>query len=157
MSVVVRPMQAKDVPAVERIFQAYVRGAEGQDLELEVSGLLGKRTPGLVALVALDTKERVAGYLVGEVRAWEFGSEPAGWIFALGVDPKAERQGLGKALRDAAIARFRELGIKRVRTMVKKDDVRVLRFFRDAGFSAGPFVELELELSEARGRGGDDD
>ncbi|MFO0728956.1 MAG: GNAT family N-acetyltransferase [Myxococcota bacterium] len=152
---IVRDMQPKDTSAVERIFQAYVRDAGAAALELRVANLLANKQPGVVALVGLDSKERVAGYLVGEVRSWEFGSEPSGWIFALGVDPKAEGQGLGKALRDAAIQAFAKLGVRRVRTMVKKDDVRVLRFFRDAGFSAGPFVELELELQP--GKAGDHD
>ena len=139
----VRPMTPRDVAAVERIFEAHV--PEGR-LELRLAELLARKDGSVVALVGLDDKERVAGYIIGEVRAWEFGSEPSGWVFALGVDPKRAGDGLGGALRGAAIERFAELGVRRVRTMVKRDDVKVLRFFRDAGFVAGPYVELELDL-----------
>ena len=33
-----------------------------------------------------------------------------------------------------------------VRTMVRRDDIRVLRFFRNAGFAHGPYTELEMEV-----------
>ena len=35
------------------------------------------------------------GFIVGEVRAWEFGSAPCGWIFALSVEPAARLRGVG--------------------------------------------------------------
>jgi len=143
---VVREMVPKDAPQVERIFEAHVKDVDAATLETRVAKLLAQKDRTVVALVGLDEKERVAGYLIGEVRQWEFGSEPSGWIFALGVDPKASGKGMGKALREAAIDKFGALGVKTVRTMVKKDDVKVLRFFRDAGFASGPYVELELEV-----------
>jgi ribosomal protein S18 acetylase RimI-like enzyme len=147
MPFMVRPIEKRDVRAVERIFRAHVGDGEGfSNLESRLADLLARKDRSVIALVGLDEKERVIGYLIGEVREWEFGSEASGWIFALGVDPKSEGAGLGKQLRDEAIARFEKLGVKRVRTMVKKSDVRVLRFFRDAGFNAGPYVELELDL-----------
>ena len=31
---------------------------------------------------------RLLGFIIGEVRAWEFGSTPCGWVFALSVEPK---------------------------------------------------------------------
>jgi hypothetical protein len=43
-------------------------------------------------------------------------------------------------------SKFKTLGIHTVRTMVRKDDVNVLSFFRASGFRAGPFVEMELQL-----------
>jgi GNAT superfamily N-acetyltransferase len=41
---------------------------------------------------------RLVGFVVGEVRAWEFGSEPCGWLFAMSVDPKARQQHVGEQL-----------------------------------------------------------
>ena len=89
---------------------------------------------------------RVAGYLLGEVRAFEFGSEACGWIFAVGVDPSHLRSGIASTLLATACRRFRDAGITTVRTMVRRDDVPVLSFFRSSGFSGGSFVQLELSL-----------
>lgn len=144
----VREMRPQDLDEIEDIFEAHISDEHALSLEARLAEMLAEKRTGVVALVAVDAEDRPRSYLVGEVRAWEFGSEPAGWIFALGVDPALEGRGLGRLLRDEAIARFRELGVHSVRTMVRKDDVRVQRFFRDAGFVAGPFQELELALEK---------
>lgn len=152
MPLSVRPMQAADLAAVERIHKAHVApgnapGRRRQSMRARIEeALAAPPDQPAVALVGVDEKDRVRGYLVGEVRSWEFGSAPAGWIFAVGVDPRVERQGLGRALLDEAVARFRALGVRTVRTMVQKEDVPVLRFFRSGHFTAGPYVELELNL-----------
>ena len=42
----------------------------------------------LVAESAQEPSEHtLLGFIVGEVRIWEFGSEPCGWVFAFSVDP----------------------------------------------------------------------
>jgi ribosomal protein S18 acetylase RimI-like enzyme len=144
MSWILRDMRRADIPAVERIHRLHVGSGDLRSERRMLVDFIARKDASAVALVAIEGARRVVAYVIGEVRAFEFGSPPAGWIFAIGVEPKSERRGLGRALRQAAIRRFSELGVKTVRTMVKKDDVRVLRFFRDAGFHAGPYVELEL-------------
>jgi len=96
-------------------------------------------------LIAERQGEPVA-FIVGEVRAWEFGSPPAGWIFAISVSPSARLQGIGTVLFDAICARFRKAGVQHVRTMLAKDDPLVMSFFRSQGMMAGPFIELEKRL-----------
>ena len=92
------------------------------------------------------TPGRLDGYLLGDVRAFEFGSEPCGWIFAVAVDPVRGRGGVATALLEEACRRFRAAGVTRVRTMVRRNDVPFLSFFRARGFVGGPFVQLEHDL-----------
>lgn len=99
--------------------------------------------------LAARREGRLVGYLLGEVRAFEFGSEPCGWIFSIGVDTADLRSGIARTLLAEACRRFREAGVSRVRTMVVRNDVPVLSFFRSSGFEAGSFVQLELDLEEA--------
>ena len=101
--------------------------------------------PGRFFLVA-ETVKDFAGFAIGEIRAWEFGSPPAGWIFAIQVDPAARLAGIGTALFDGLCARFRAGGVDRVRTMVDRRDHLILSFFRAQGLTAGPSLELEMEL-----------
>jgi len=82
------------------------------------------------------------------VRIWAEGSEPCGWIFAIGVDPNSERLGVASLLLAEAVARFKAQGVPRIRTMVRRNDVPVLAFFRSNGFRGGPFVQLELDIEE---------
>ena len=95
---------------------------------------------------------RLSGYLLGEVRAFEFGSAPCGWIFAVGVDPAQAHHGIGSALVAEAGRRFSRAGVATVRTMVRRNDVSLLAFFRSNGFVGGTFTQLELGLPARKGR-----
>ncbi len=86
------------------------------------------------------------GFLFAEVRAFEFGSKACGWIFAVGVDEAWRRQGMAGVLLDAVLQRFKAMGVSKVRTMVRRNDVPVLAFFRSSRFVGGPYVQLERDL-----------
>jgi ribosomal protein S18 acetylase RimI-like enzyme len=89
---------------------------------------------------------RVEGYIVGEVRDWEFGSPPCGWVFGMGVRPQARLRGAGAALLAAMCEAFRRRGVGKVRTLLARDNSLVLAFFRSQGMTAAPFIALERDL-----------
>jgi ribosomal protein S18 acetylase RimI-like enzyme len=93
-----------------------------------------------------DTGERVVGFVIGEVRDWEFGSPPCGWVFAIDVKPDSRQAGVGTRLLDAICASFRRAGVRKVRTMLGRDNTLILSFFRSQGMMAGPFIPLEMDL-----------
>lgn len=93
-----------------------------------------------------DGDTRLAGFMIGEVRAWEFGSRPCGWIFALSVEPKLRQRGIGEALFSAISAEFKKVGVRKMRTMVARDSSLPLLFFRGEGMTAGPYLQLEKDL-----------
>ncbi len=98
-------------------------------------------------LVAMQGNQ-LLGFIIGEVRAWEFGSPPCGWIFAVNVDPEIRLGGVGSALFDAMCDCFRKAKVSRVRTMLARDAQLLMSFFRSQGMMAGPFIELEKDLDE---------
>ncbi len=127
-------------------------------LDEEVTGLLkpqywrelfehfgARRRDQRFFLVAGDPG-RIDGFIIGEVRAWEFGSPPSGWVFAVQVRPRLRVRGLGSRLFAAVRARFRAAGVESVRTMVARDNAVIHAFFRSQGMMAGPFIELEMRL-----------
>ncbi len=89
---------------------------------------------------------RVVGFIIGEIRSWEFGQPPTGWITALTVDRDVQRQGIGRRLLAEMLDYFRERGISTVRTMVAWSDGTMLSFFTAMGFDRGPFIELEKKI-----------
>jgi len=89
---------------------------------------------------------RVEGYVVGEVRDWEFGSPPCGWVFAIGVRPDARLGGIGTHLLDALREGFRRQGVKQLRTLLARDNALILSFFRSQGMMAGRFIPLEMDI-----------
>lgn len=104
---------------------------------------------GVIFLVATPAEEpeRVLGFILGEIRAWEFGSAPCGWVYALSVEPEAREQGVGETLLSAVSGEFRKAGMDKMRTMVARDNLLTVSFFRAEGMMAGPYIELEKDLT----------
>ena len=140
----IRPLVRRDLPDVVRI-DAIHTGAEQRPYWTRLFREFLAPEPGRhrVALAA-EVGGKVAGFLLADVRAFEFGSEPCGWILEVGVDPRQVRTGLASRLLDEAVQRLRAAGVSTVRTMVRRNNVPVLTFFRTNGFAAGPYVQLEL-------------
>jgi ribosomal protein S18 acetylase RimI-like enzyme len=144
--VTVRPVRRADLDQVIAI-DATVTGIEKRSYWQRVYRRYGVSARGeqrwfLVALAG----DRVAGFLIGEVRDWEFGSPPCGWLFTIGVRPDYRLAKTGTELFDALVARFRERGVATCRTMLHIDDHLLMSFFRAQGLTAGPFIELEKRL-----------
>jgi ribosomal protein S18 acetylase RimI-like enzyme len=142
--VVVRSAEPRDLAAIVRL-DAEGTGVEKTAYWKERFGWYANGHKERFFLVAERSRETV-GFIVGEVRAWEFGSQTSGWIFALGVRADARLHGLGTLLFDTVCARFRKAGVQHVRTMVAKDASLMMSFFRSQGMMAGPFIELEKRL-----------
>jgi ribosomal protein S18 acetylase RimI-like enzyme len=141
----IRPATAADVPAVIAL-DAEVTGLAKPDYWRDLFERYGmQRQPQGFFLVA-QAGGQLDGFVIGEVRAWEFGSPPCGWIFAIQVRPKARLAGLGTRLFDAICDGFRRAGVDKVRTMPARDDHVMLSFFRSQGMMAGPSIQLEMEL-----------
>jgi ribosomal protein S18 acetylase RimI-like enzyme len=97
-------------------------------------------------LVATSTDDKIVGFIVGEIRAWEFGSPPCGWVLVVGVTRKHRESGIGGLLLDALCAELKKAGVMTVRTMALRNDKANLSFFRGEGLAAGPYIELEKSL-----------
>jgi ribosomal protein S18 acetylase RimI-like enzyme len=136
----IRPVQASDLKAISDL-DARVTGVEKPDYWREMLA------PGRHLLVAETDKGALAGFIAGEIRAWEFGQPPAGWVFAIQIDPTLRLKGVGSELFEALVARFREKGVTRVRTLVERKDHLILSFFRAQGMVAGPSLQLDKDLS----------
>jgi len=148
LSTTVRDLGEDDLSAVIRIDALHTGEPKPEYWRAVFDDFLrGERRRPRVGL-AVDGPDGMLGYLLGEVRAFEFGSEPCGWVFAVGVDPDAVRRGVASCLLAEACRRFRDAGVATTRTMVERTHVPVLSFFRTNGFTAGRFVQLELALEE---------
>jgi GNAT superfamily N-acetyltransferase len=108
---------------------------------------LGERMFLVAEPAAADGRAPILGFIVGEVRAWEFGSAPCGWVLALSVETRARLSGTGRMLLDALSAEFDKAGVSKMRTMVARDNQLHLLFFRSEGMMAGPYIQLEKDLT----------
>jgi ribosomal protein S18 acetylase RimI-like enzyme len=143
-----RELERKDLAEVARI-DAVRTGLLKKDYWRQVFRDFFDSADGSLRVgLAAEGESGLAGYLLGEVRAFEFGSEACGWIFAVATDVPHARTGVASELLAETCRRFREAGVTRLRTMVRRNDIPVLSFFRSNGFAGGPYVQLELDLTE---------
>jgi ribosomal protein S18 acetylase RimI-like enzyme len=143
----VRPADIRHVIALDE----RVTGLGKSDYWQDIFERYGRRRQSerhfLVAEAQIkDDRIPILGFIIGEVRAWEFGSAPCGWVFALSVEPKARQHGVGDALFGAISTEFKKAGVTKMRTMVARDNRLHMLFFRGEGMMAGPYVQLEKEL-----------
>jgi ribosomal protein S18 acetylase RimI-like enzyme len=143
--IVVRPVRRADLDQVIDI-DASVTGLEKRKYWNSVYRRYGsgQRTEQqfLVALAGA----RVVGFVIGEIRDWEFGSPPCGWVFAIDVDPRARLGGVGTKLLQGISEHFRRAGVGKLRTLLALDNTLILSFFRSQGMMAGPLISLEMDL-----------
>jgi len=143
----VRPSDLAQIIALDERITGLAKPAYWHDVFRRYGG---RRVEGRFFLVAAPPGRApnppILGFIAGEVRAWEFGSAPCGWVFALSVEPDARLHGVGEALLEAISSEFKRAGVSRMRTMVGRDNRLHLLFFRGEGMVAGPYIQLEKDL-----------
>ena len=145
-AIAVRRVRRNDLAKVIAIDAMVTGVAKGDYWRAVFRRYAGSSRTGRHFLVA-EAGDEVVGFVIGEVRDWEFGSPPCGWVFGIDVRPDRRLAGVGARLLDAICARFREAGIGTVRTLLARDNALVLSFFRSHGMMAGPFIPLEMDLT----------
>lgn len=129
------------------------------DIDAEVTGLRkvdywyelfarygGTRGRPQRSFLVAERDRHILGFIIGEVRDWEFGSPPCGWVFAIDVDPQVRQRGVASALLAAMRERFESVGVRVLRTMLASDNHLILSFFRSQGMRAGRLIPLETEI-----------
>lgn len=143
IAVAIREAEPVDMAAVGAL-DARITGIAKPEYWRQAYSRYGTR-PKRYFLVA-ERDGQVVGFIIGEERAWEFGSPPCGWVFALGVDPQNREGGIGSKLFAALTARMKASGVATVRTMLAREDALNMAFFRSQGMMGGSFIELEMGL-----------
>ena len=90
--------------------------------------------------------DEVIGFVIGEVRDWEFGSQPCGWVFAIDVRPDARLMGAATQLLQGICQRFRRAGVSKVRTLLARENTLILSFFRSQGMIFGRYIQMEKDI-----------
>ena len=144
-SISVRPVRRGDLEQIIAI-DATVTGLEKRSYWRSVYRRYGDAEHAGRKFLVADADGRVVGFVIGEVRDWEFGSPPCGWVFAIDVRPDIRLLGVGTQLLKAICASFRRAGVRKLRTILARDNTLILSFFRSQGMMAGPFIPLEMNL-----------
>jgi ribosomal protein S18 acetylase RimI-like enzyme len=141
----IRNVRAADLPDVIAL-DATVTGLHKAAYWRRVYRRYGIKGQGLRHFLVALVDDRVCGFVIGEVRDWEFGAPPCGWLFGLDVTPSMRQQGIGSRLLAELAARFRRAGVDTLRTMLASRNALLQSFFRSQGMRAGHLMPLELDI-----------
>jgi ribosomal protein S18 acetylase RimI-like enzyme len=140
----VRPLDELDIGSIVRIDER-ISGTYRAEFWEQRVGYYLRRDPGASQVAEVDG--RVVGFMLGELRAGEFGlEEPSGWIERFGIDPDQRGRELGKQMFEAMRRHFRSEGAVTVRTLVDQRDAAVSGFLGALGFAPSPLQALEMKL-----------
>jgi ribosomal protein S18 acetylase RimI-like enzyme len=140
----IRPLDELDIGSIVRIDER-ITGLYRPDVWERRVGYYLRRDPESSRVAEVNGK--VVGFMLGDVRAGEFGlEEPSGWVERFGIDPAYRGRDLGKQLFEAICTHFRQSGAGVVRTLVDGGDPTVAGFLKAIGFAPSSLQALERRL-----------
>ncbi len=141
----VRPLDELDIGSITRIDER-ITGIYRPEVWEQRVGYYLRRDPESSQVAEVDG--RVVGFMLGDVRAGEFGiEEPGGWIERFGIDPDYRGRDIGRQLFVAMVRHFRASGARTVRTLVDDRDAAVAGFLGALGFEPSALKALEVRLT----------
>ena len=144
LAIHIRRAEESDLPAIQTFDERSNKDANPRYWQEMFTRYGDDKTKQLFLVCEKDAE--IVGFIIGEIRDWEFGSHPCGWIFALGVRPDIRLSGVATYLYTAMCDFFRNAGVSKVRTMLSRQDIDTHSFFRSQGMMAGPYIQLEKDL-----------
>jgi len=96
---------------------------------------------GMPSFVA-EVNDEVVGFVLGDIRGVEYGTDVGGWIDMMGVSLKHQSKGIGRMLVEAFCQECQKRGVK-VRVVVVGDDKRLVGFWNSVGFQKGNLISYE--------------
>lgn len=136
----IRKMTEADLPKIKEIDKELVGPYRSISwpLRVEAHWWVYRGLPNFVAEVGGE----VVGFILGDIRGVEYGTEVGGWIDMMGVTPEYQSKGIGRKLVEAFCAECQQRGVK-VRVVVVGNDKRLVKFWTSVGFQKGNLVGFE--------------
>lgn len=144
-AVSIRRARIDDTPAVAALDETATGQSKPDYWREMIAQFSGDQADRRAFLVA-EANGRVVGFITGEIRAFEFGAEPRGWVFAVAVDPAIRVKNVGTRLFDEICAVFQRAGVEKVSTLIERDAELVLAFFRSQGMIFGRYIQMEKDI-----------
>ena len=140
----IRPLDELDIGSIVRIDERITGQYRPDFWERRIMYYL-RRDPESSRVAEVGGK--VVGFMLGDVRAGEFGLEqPSGWIERFGIDPDFRGRDLGKQMFEAIVGHFRAEGAASVRTLSDGRETAVIGFLKALGFAPSALQALEISL-----------
>ena len=142
----IRLMTINDFDAVVGLDEKILKASRLKYYEMKFDKLFKSKEFLPTSLVAESEDGTVVGFVMGELYIGEYGiSEAGATLDTIGVDPDYRRKGIGEQLVNEFIDHLRELGVKKINTLVDRNDTTLIHFF-----SANQFIPAESIINLER-------
>ncbi|MDZ7761369.1 MAG: GNAT family N-acetyltransferase [Desulfovermiculus sp.] len=143
----IRLMRADDFDAVVQIDGKILGKPRPDYYELKFEKLFKSQDYLPVSLVAEGADGRVVGFIMGETYMGEYGIfQEEVSLDTIGVDPDNQHKGVGEQLINEFIAHLRDVGIRKINTLVNWNDSRLIQFFSSNHFVPSQTINLERSI-----------
>jgi len=142
----IRLMKAEDFDAVVAIDERILQTPRREYYEMKFEKLFKSKDYVPVSFVAEKEDGTTVGFVMGELYMGEYGIQEEATLDTIGVDPDYQNKGIGKRLLDEFVDHLRDLGVKKLYTLVNWNDSELIRFFSANQFSPSKIINLERIL-----------
>jgi ribosomal protein S18 acetylase RimI-like enzyme len=142
-----RLMKADDFDAVVGIDEKVRKAARPEYYALKFDMLFNAKDALPASIVAVAAEGTVVGFVMGRLYMGEYGIfQEEATLDTIGVDPDCQQQGIGGRLIDEFMDHLKELGVRKVNTLVDREDKILLSFFSANRFAPSNTVNLERRV-----------
>ena len=144
----IRLMTVNDFDAVVEIDDKILKASRLEYYEMKFDKLFKSKEFLPTSLVAEVEDGKVVGFVMAELYMGEYGiSQDGATLDTIGVDPDYRHQGIGELLISEIFDHLRNLGVKKINTLVDKNDSRLIQFFMANKFNPSKnIINLERIL-----------
>jgi ribosomal protein S18 acetylase RimI-like enzyme len=144
----IRLMTVNDFSSVVEIDDKILKASRLEYYEMKFDKLFKSKEFLPTSLVAEIEDGKVVGVVMAELYMGEYGiSRDGAKLDTIGVDPEYRHQGIGELLISEIFNHLRDLGVKKIITLVDKNDSRLIQFFMANKFNPSKnIINLERSL-----------
>lgn len=143
----IRLMMPEDFDAVVGIDAKILKAPRAEYYKVKFAKIVESSDSLPISLVAEQADGKVAGFIMGELYMGEYGIlEDQATIDTIGVDPDCHHSGIGRQLVDEFVDHVRRIGVKKISTLVSRDDRTLTKFFSANQFSPSRSINLERTI-----------
>ena len=143
----IRLMTNDDFEAVVGLDEKILKTSRLQYYEMKFDKLFRSKEFLPTSLVAELEDGTVVGFVMGELYMGEYGIfQEEATLDTIGVDPDYQQKGVGKQLINEYMDHLKEVGVKKITTLIDWNYSRMIHFFSANKFSPSKTINLERIL-----------
>ena len=144
----IRLMTTDDFDVVVEIDEKILKASRLEYYEMKFDKLFKSKEFLPTSLIAEIEDGTVVGFVMGELYMGEYGISRGGaTLDTIGVDPDYRHKGVGQQLIHEFMNHLKNLGVKKLNTLVNKDDTKLIQFFNANQFNpATNIINLERSI-----------